>query len=186
MAPADRLCDVNNRDDDGRLSRPFVATARGVDRAAGLADRPQAGGAGVALADRVGGEEAEAAAVAQQPVSAAKEMRDDVGIAVRARMQGLEPIEVVLGVDRDRRRSCRRRAGCRRSRRSRGCRGRRPRGIRAASGTARRAACRRASRSTVVEKLVEPVSPALFDDRAHPLPRLFARPAPCRPRRTRR
>ena len=75
------FCNVDDRDDDGGFARPFVAAAGGVDRATSLADRPQAGGARVALADRIGGEQAEAAAVAQQSVSAAEEMRDEIGIA---------------------------------------------------------------------------------------------------------
>ena len=68
------LVDVHHRDDDGGLARPFRAAERAVDRAAGFADRTQAGGAGVALADRVGRDQPEGAAAAQQVERAAEEV----------------------------------------------------------------------------------------------------------------
>ena len=55
----------------------------------------QPGSARVALADRVGGDQPEGTALAQQTEGAAEEMRDEVGVAVRALVQRLQPVRIV-------------------------------------------------------------------------------------------
>src|SRR5262249_54402083 len=55
----------------------------------------------VALADGVGGDQAEDPAPAKQVESVAEEMRDQIGIAMRPFMQPLQPWQITLGVAGD-------------------------------------------------------------------------------------
>ncbi len=92
--------DEDLRDDDGRFAFPSVAADRAGDRAAVGEDLREAGLARIALADGIGRDQPEGAAVAQQAERAAEEMRAQVGVAVCAGMERLEPIGIGGGVAR--------------------------------------------------------------------------------------
>ena len=117
------LVDVDHAHDHRRLARPFEPLASRVDRAAVVADPAQAGRARVTLADRVRGDQTEGALGSNEVESTAEEVGDQVGVAVRFGMNGLEPVGIALGVTFGHRVLARRTAGCRRSRQIR----RRPR-----------------------------------------------------------
>src|SRR5687767_6633281 len=78
------LHDVDNAYHHGCLARPFQPPDRASDGPTFGDDRCKPGLARVALADRVRGNQPKDAAGLQQPESAAEEMCDDVGVAVRA------------------------------------------------------------------------------------------------------
>ena len=63
-----------------------------------LADPAQPRGAGVALGDRVGGDQAERAARAHQVEGPPEEVRDKVRVAVALIVPGLEPVGVAADV----------------------------------------------------------------------------------------
>jgi hypothetical protein len=60
-----------------------------------LQDVFEAGDAGVGLGDRIGGDEAEAAAAPQEGEGAAQEVGGEVAVAVGAGVQGLQPISIL-------------------------------------------------------------------------------------------
>ena len=81
--PDSSLCDMNHADDHRRLPRPLVRGA-GRNRSCRRACRSSAGQcAGVALGDRVRGDQPEGAAASQQVERPAEEVGDQVGVAVR-------------------------------------------------------------------------------------------------------
>ncbi len=163
LRPGERaLHHVDDADHDRREAGPLDALARGVDLAAVLTDPAQPGRARVALGDRVRGDQAEGAALAQQVERAPEEVGDEVGVAVALLVQ--RP-----AASRGSRRrcaatsSCRRRtADSRRSHRSPDSPARTPPGTRSPSGTARaaarRAAAPRASRGSARPRRSRPRS----------------------------
>ena len=66
----------------------------------GINDCIKAGFASVSLADGVGGDQSIGTTWTKQAECAAKEMRDKIGITVRALMQGLQPGHIILPVSR--------------------------------------------------------------------------------------
>ena len=71
---------MDNADDHGRLSRPLrTRRVASIDRAAVLADPAKPGRSRVALADRVRGDQAEGALVAEQVERTAEEVGDEIG-----------------------------------------------------------------------------------------------------------
>lgn len=79
-----------------RLSGPFHATQRGVNRAAVRADPAQSRRSRVALRNRVGGDQPEGAFWAQEIERAAIEMGNQVTVAVRVGMTVQQPCEVAV------------------------------------------------------------------------------------------
>ena len=85
--------DMHDRHDHRRLARPLKRRVRGIDRATLLADRAKPGRSRVTLADGVGRDQPEAPSL-RKSRSAAKEMRNQVGIAVRPSWSRLEPVKI--------------------------------------------------------------------------------------------
>jgi hypothetical protein len=92
---------MDDADHHRRLARPFEPPPGAHNRAALNEDRRKSRGARVALADRVGGDQAEDTTFAQQTKCSAKEMRDDIGIAMRSLMQRLQPGQIVPSLASD-------------------------------------------------------------------------------------
>src|SRR4051812_41630341 len=86
---------MDDADDDRRDAGPFVAACRLEDRAAALHDGLKACAPGVALGDRVGGDEAEGSSGAEEIEGASEEEGDDVGESGRRGVQ-LHKVIVVL------------------------------------------------------------------------------------------
>jgi hypothetical protein len=78
--------DVDHTHNYRGLTRPFVSLPSTVDRPAMRADPAQPGGSGIALSDRIRSDKTEASARFQKIKSPSEEVRDEVGISVRFRM----------------------------------------------------------------------------------------------------
>ncbi len=83
-----------------RLPGPRAPSAGVVDLAAVRADPAEAGSAGVALRDGVGGDQAERAPAAQEGERPPEEVGHEVGVAVALLVRRLEPVGVAGGVAR--------------------------------------------------------------------------------------
>ena len=92
---------MDDADDDGGLSGPFIAFGGVVDRAVVGANPAESGGTGVALADGVRGDKAEGALGAEEIKGAAEEVGDEVGVTVGFLVEDFEPVEVAGGAARD-------------------------------------------------------------------------------------
>ena len=84
--------------DDRSLAGPLIPLGGPVDLAAVLADPAQTAGAGVALSDRVGGDQAERAARPHQIEGPPEEVRDKVRVAVALFVPSLEPVGIAANV----------------------------------------------------------------------------------------
>src|SRR2546423_388049 len=89
---------MNHAHDDRCLARPFKPPIGADDHAVMLENRCQTCIARIALADRVRGDEAERSAGANQSEGSAEEMRDEVGVAVRAFVKRLQPRQITCSI----------------------------------------------------------------------------------------
>ena len=85
------LGDVQHAHDDCGVAGPLISLGGSVNFAVVLADPAKAGGAGVALGDGVGGDEAQGASIPHQVVGAPVEVGHEVRVAVTLVVQGLQP-----------------------------------------------------------------------------------------------
>ena len=97
------LVDVNHADDHGGQPRPLLASGRCEDVPTVLTDPAQPGTSRVALSDRVRGDQAEGPLFPQQVKRPTEEVRDEVRVAVRLVVKGLEPVEIAVAVAVDER-----------------------------------------------------------------------------------
>ena len=94
------FCGMDDAHNDRCFPGPLEPALGLVDVAFVLADPTQSGRAGVALPDGVRGNETERASLPQQVERTAKEMSDEVGIAVAPGMKLLEPVGIAGSVCR--------------------------------------------------------------------------------------
>ena len=138
-APERSLHHVKHAHHDGGEAGPLDTLSRAVNLAAVLANPAEPACAGVALGDRVRGDEAESAVLANQVERAAKEMGHEIGIATRFGVKGFEPIAVSVAERGADSLPAQERWIPRRWRRSLDSLDRTPPGTRSPSGTARAA-----------------------------------------------
>jgi len=86
-----------------RRARPAIAFPRPINHPAMRANPTQPGGAGIALADGVGRDQAERAMGSQQIEGPPEEMRHQIGVAVGFGMDDLQPIQITRPVAVDQR-----------------------------------------------------------------------------------
>ena len=82
---------------------PAVAPTSFVKPDPMFAQPAQSDGSCIALRNRVCRNQSESPAIAKQLVSAAKKMGDQIGVAVSALVNALEPVDVVLGIRSEKR-----------------------------------------------------------------------------------